>query len=112
MDDRSSLGHQAGRHQRGASAQIPGIHLAPFQQRTALDFCDIFLDDNFGAQLLKLICRFEAAFKNLFFDKLAGTDELRKQMLAGKSAAEIKDSWKKGLEDFQKIRAKYVMYKD
>ena len=50
--------------------------------------------------------------KNLFFDKLAGTDELRKQMLAGKSAAEIKDSWKKGLEDFQKIRAKYVMYKD
>ena len=50
--------------------------------------------------------------KNLFFDKLAGTAELRKQMLAGKSAAEIKDSWKKGLEDFQKIRTKYVMYKD
>ena len=50
--------------------------------------------------------------KNLFFDKLAGTDELRKQIIAGKSAAEIKDSWKKGLEDFQKIRAKYVMYKD
>ena len=50
--------------------------------------------------------------KNLFFDKLAGTDELRKQMIAGKSAVEIKDSWKKGLEDFQKIRTKYVMYKD
>lgn len=50
--------------------------------------------------------------KNLFFDKLAGTDELRKQIIAGKSAAEIKDSWKKGLEDFQKIRAKYVIYED
>ncbi|MBV2166586.1 MAG: DUF1343 domain-containing protein [Kaistella sp.] len=50
--------------------------------------------------------------KNLFFDKLAGTDELRKQIVAGKSAAEIKDSWKKGLEDFQKIRTKYVMYED
>ena len=50
--------------------------------------------------------------KNLFFDKLAGTDELRKQIVAGKSAAEIKDSWKKGLEDFQKIRAKYVIYED
>ena len=50
--------------------------------------------------------------KNLFFDKLAGTDELRKQIVAGKSAVEIKDSWKKGLEDFQKIRTKYVMYKD
>ena len=50
--------------------------------------------------------------KNLFFDKLAGTDELRKQIIAGKSAAEIKNSWKSDLENFQKIRAKYVMYED
>lgn len=50
--------------------------------------------------------------KNLFFDKLAGTDELRKQIIAGKSAAEIKDSWKSDLESFQKIRAKYVIYED
>ena len=50
--------------------------------------------------------------KNLFFDKLAGTDELRKQIISGKSAAEIKDSWKSDLENFQKIRAKYVMYED
>ncbi|OWK75255.1 hypothetical protein CBW16_02040 [Flavobacteriaceae bacterium JJC] len=48
--------------------------------------------------------------KNLFFDKLAGSDELRKQILAGKSAEEIKDSWKKGLEDFEKIRIKYIIY--
>ena len=50
--------------------------------------------------------------KNLFFDKLAGTDEVRKQIIAGKTSDEIKDSWKKGLEDFQKIRVKYVMYED
>lgn len=50
--------------------------------------------------------------KNLFFDKLAGTDQLRKQIIAGKSATEIKDSWKDDLENFQKIRAKYVMYED
>ena len=50
--------------------------------------------------------------KNLFFDKLAGTDELRKQIIAGKSASQIKDSWKDDLENFQKIRAKYVMYED
>ena len=50
--------------------------------------------------------------KNLFFDKLAGTDEFRKQIIAGKSSDEIKNSWKKGLEDFQKIRVKYVMYED
>lgn len=50
--------------------------------------------------------------KNLFFDKLAGSDELRKQIIAGKSELEIKKSWKKGLEDFEKIRGKYVIYED
>ncbi len=50
--------------------------------------------------------------KNLFFDTLAGTDELRKQIIARKSAAEIKDSWKSDLRSFQKIRSKYVIYED
>ncbi len=50
--------------------------------------------------------------KNLFFDKLAGTDELRKQIIAGKYAEEIKASWKSDLDQFQKIRAKYVIYED
>lgn len=50
--------------------------------------------------------------KNLFFDKLAGTDQLRKQIIAGKSAQEIKDSWKNDLRDFEKIRVKYVIYQD
>lgn len=50
--------------------------------------------------------------KNLFFDKLAGTDELRKQIIAGKTVQEIKESWKKDLEAFQKIRAKYIIYED
>ncbi|MGC4129696.1 MAG: DUF1343 domain-containing protein [Bergeyella sp.] len=50
--------------------------------------------------------------KNLFFDKLAGTDELREQIIAGKSEKEIRDSWKADLERFQKIREKYVMYPD
>lgn len=50
--------------------------------------------------------------KNLFFDKLAGTDELRKQIIAGKSEKEIRTSWKKDLENFEKIRLKYVVYED
>ncbi|QNS42535.1 DUF1343 domain-containing protein [Chryseobacterium manosquense] len=50
--------------------------------------------------------------KNLFFDKLAGSDELRKQIISGKTAEEIKASWNKDLEDFQRIRAKYVIYED
>lgn len=50
--------------------------------------------------------------KNLFFDKLAGSDELRKQIISGKSAVEIKNSWKKGLDDFENIRVKYIIYQD
>ncbi len=50
--------------------------------------------------------------KNLFFDKLAGSDELRKQVIAGKTEEEIRDSWKKDLEDYQKIRSKYIIYTD
>lgn len=50
--------------------------------------------------------------KNLFFDTLAGSDELRKQIVAGKSEAQIKASWKPNLEKFSKIRSKYVMYEN
>lgn len=50
--------------------------------------------------------------KNLFFDKLAGSDELRKQIVAKKSALEIKKSWERDLKDFEEIRRKYVQYED
>lgn len=49
---------------------------------------------------------------NGFFDKLAGTDELRKQIIAGKSEAEIKASWKPDLEIYKAKRKKYLLYKD
>lgn len=48
--------------------------------------------------------------KNRFFDKLAGTDELRKQIVRGLSEKAIKESWKKDLEAFELIRSKYVIY--
>lgn len=50
--------------------------------------------------------------KNLFFDTLAGSDELRKQIISGRSEKEIKSSWKADLEKFSKIRSKYIVYKD
>ncbi len=50
--------------------------------------------------------------KNLFFDTLAGSDELRKQIIAGRSEKEIKSSWKSDLEKFSKIRSKYRVYED
>ncbi|MEM6685494.1 MAG: DUF1343 domain-containing protein [Bacteroidota bacterium] len=48
--------------------------------------------------------------KNKFFSKLAGTNKLQQQIEAGMSEVDIKKSWKAGLEAFQKIREKYLMY--
>ncbi|RCX03134.1 exo-beta-N-acetylmuramidase NamZ family protein [Schleiferia thermophila] len=49
---------------------------------------------------------------NAFFDKLAGTDQLRKQLLSGKKASEIRDSWRSDLEQYARIRNKYLLYPD
>ena len=48
--------------------------------------------------------------KNLFFDKLAGSDELRKQIISGKTTDEIRQSWQMDLQKFEKIRSKYCIY--
>ena len=48
--------------------------------------------------------------KNNFFDKLAGTDQLRKQIISGASEEEIRESWKEGLDRFKEVRAKYLLY--
>lgn len=50
--------------------------------------------------------------KNLWIDKLAGTDQLRKQIVSGKSEQEIRQSWAADLAAFENIRQKYVMYPD
>lgn len=47
-----------------------------------------------------------------FFDKLAGTDELRKQILAGMTEEQIKDSWKEELAAYKTMRKKYLLYPD
>lgn len=64
-----------------------------------------------------------AAFpdKSKFFDrsqsnqmgdinKLAGTAEFKKQIIAGKSAAEIYASWEPGLSNYKTMRKKYLLY--
>ncbi len=50
--------------------------------------------------------------KNNFIDKLAGSDELRKQIIEGKTEAEIRTSWEADLAQFKKTRAKYLLYPD
>src|SRR2546425_2336820 len=46
------------------------------------------------------------------FDKVCGTDEIRRQLKTGKSASEIVESWKTGEESFHQQRRKYLLYTD
>ena len=47
-----------------------------------------------------------------FFDKLAGTDALRLQILEGWNEEEIRASWAEELEEYKTMRAKYLLYPD
>lgn len=45
-----------------------------------------------------------------FMDKLTGSDTLRKQILQGKTASEIRKSWQADLEKYKTKRKKYLLY--
>jgi uncharacterized protein YbbC (DUF1343 family) len=48
--------------------------------------------------------------ETLFIDKLAGTDALRKAIIAGQSAEEIRASWAEGLTAYREMREVYLLY--
>lgn len=49
-------------------------------------------------------------FFNRYFTTLSGTDELKKQILSGKTEEEIRKSWQDGLEAYRQIRSHYLLY--
>ncbi len=46
-----------------------------------------------------------------FFDKLAGTKDLKAQIKQNLHLKDIKKTWKKDLKEFKKIREKYLIYR-
>ena len=52
------------------------------------------------------------SFFTPFFDKLAGTDKLRKAIKEGKTPEQIHTMWKDDLTEYRKLRAKYLLYPD
>ena len=54
---------------------------------------------------------FKDKFFNNYFDKLAGTVNLKEQIIAGKTEEEIRDSWEPGLSQYKTMRTKYLIYK-
>lgn len=53
-----------------------------------------------------------APFFTSFFVKLAGNNTLKQQISAGKTEDEIRRSWQNDLENYKKIRKKYLLYAD
>lgn len=50
-------------------------------------------------------------FFTSFFDKLAGTDELKIQVKEGKSEEQIRATWQKDLDAFKAKRLRYLIYR-
>ncbi len=94
----------------------------PFENRECrgldlTDFSQMVLKNNPFIHLDLLIEMYNSypekdAFFTSMFVKLAGDARLQKQIQEGRSASEIRDSWKNDLEAFKKIRKKYLLYPD
>ena len=57
-------------------------------------------------------CTSKDKFFNSYFNNLAGNDVLKKQIMEGKTEAEIRSSWEDGLKKFKEVRKKYLIYPD
>jgi uncharacterized protein YbbC (DUF1343 family) len=53
----------------------------------------------------------QSDFFNNFFDKLAGTDQLRRQIQAGEDEVSIRASWSEGLAKYEEMREGYLLYR-
>lgn len=84
-----------------------GINLQeyPFEGGLTLKFVLYFYDK----------CAKNASFffsRAKWFDLLAGTDQLRKQIIAGMNEEEIRETWKEDLDNYKEMRKKYLLYEE
>lgn len=102
---------------------IPGMAAhPPFENKecTGFDlreFGNVYIRNLKKIYLFWLISMYQSypdknSFFNDYFDTLAGTDLLRKQIIDGKTEEEIRKSWQDELNKFRTIRKKYLLYTD
>jgi len=100
---------------------IPGKSLHPkFEGKTCCGFGLVNYAENYKHNKVELnltwlinsykLMNRGSDFFTTYFDKLAGTDQLRKQIEEGKTEYEIRESWKEDLDKFNSIRIKYLIY--
>lgn len=101
---------------------IPGVsENPPFKGQVCQGFdlqmfCSHYLINSRQLYLYWLTGFYKASdslhFFNPFFDKLAGTDKLRLQILQGVSEEDIHKSWHTDLSRYMVIRKRYLLYND
>jgi uncharacterized protein YbbC (DUF1343 family) len=77
----------------------------PFEGGLSLDFVIRFFEKSGNSEK-------EFFARAGWFDLLAGTDSLRRQIINGLSEMEIRASWKPDLDAYRQIRKKYLLYDD
>jgi uncharacterized protein YbbC (DUF1343 family) len=98
-------------HPKYENQECRGVMRREFASTYLLDYQKIYLDWLF---LFKNSNNenMNGPFFKSFFDKLAGTTQLREQIEANASIEEIRKSWKPGIETFKEVRKKYLLYPD
>ncbi|MDP9047381.1 MAG: DUF1343 domain-containing protein [Bacteroidota bacterium] len=115
------IGHPALKGKYGYSfkpVSIAGMSEDPPQKDKMCYGIDLrnYNTDNTKAINLGLLIELYKAFPdkqhffNSYFEKLAGTGKLRKQIEAGSSEQEIRASWEPGLGKYKTMRKKYLLY--
>lgn len=100
---------------------LPGRALHPPQEGSVCRGEDLrgYLDDHPGDSGKIILSWLIRAYRNwkgtesfftAYFDKLAGNEILREQIIRGLPEEEIRNSWKPDIERFKKIREKYLLY--
>ncbi len=103
--------------------KIPGVaDDPPYEGKSCrgillTEFCNHYLLDSKQVYLEWLLLFYKSNtiengdfFKTSSFDRLAGSDQLRLQIVAGKTSLEIRDSWKADLIKYEGMRRKYLLY--
>lgn len=81
------------------------------------EFSLLYVRDYKGLYLFWMLSSYkdmpdQTNYFNDFFEKLAGTKTLRKQIIAGNTEDQIKATWRPAIEKFKIIRKKYLLYTD
>ena len=84
-----------------------GVLLSDFASGYLVSYRNIYID---WLLMLYQDCPNQSKFFNPFFNKLAGTAQLKQQIISGSTAKEILLSWQPGIDAFIIKRKPYLLY--